>query len=55
MTREERAGLEETLLREKLKYYRAANRAREREEREREFESFLARKWGYEFPRSRRR
>ena len=47
-------SLKRELLEEQLKFYRAANEEREREKREREFESFLAQRWGYPPPRRRR-
>jgi hypothetical protein len=55
MTRDDLEALKRDLLVEQIKYFRAANLEREREEREREFESFLSRRWGYPLPRRRRR
>lgn len=54
MTRDE-DKLDRWLKIEQLKFYRAATEDREREKREREFELFLARRWGYQPLRRGRR
>jgi hypothetical protein len=55
MTRDELDALKRELVIEQIKFYRAANEERECEEREREFELFLARRFGYPPPRRGRR
>lgn len=47
--------LKRELLIEQLKFYRASNEEREREKRQREFDLFLARRFGYWPPRRRQR
>lgn len=53
--RREFESLERELLVEQIRFYRAANEEAEREKREREFELFLARRFGYSVPRGNRR
>lgn len=53
--RSETEALMVEVLREQLRELRARREERERENREREFELFLARRYGYPPPGSRRR
>jgi hypothetical protein len=47
--------LKRELLVEQIRFYRAENQRRDREQREQEFELFLARTFGYPPPRRRGR
>jgi hypothetical protein len=46
-------SLKAELIIEQLKYFRAMNEERKRQQREHELEKFLAKKYGYSFPRRR--